>query len=86
MKLNISAGAATAAVVTAGLYTLCALFIAIAPETAYAVFGFLSHANLTNLAINMTWGVYLGGLVVWTAGAWSVTALAAAIYNRLARA
>ncbi len=85
MKLNIAAFAGATAIVTAVLFTLCALFIALAPGTAYAFFSYLFHADLTGITYPMTWGVFLGGLVIWVLGMALVAAAGAWLYNRLIR-
>ncbi len=84
MKLNTIAIANASGVVTAALFTLCALLLAIAPAAAYAGFSYLLHANLTGIAYPMTWGVYLGGLIVWVVLMWLVGWALAELYNRLA--
>lgn len=85
MKLNLQAFAGASALVTAVLFTLCALFIAMAPEAAYAAFSFLFHVDLTNLAYPMGWGVYFGGLASWVVGMGIVGAALAWLYNLLIR-
>ena len=85
MKLNIRAFTGATAIVTAVLFTLCALLIALAPGAAYPAFSFLFHVDLTNLAYPMEWGGYFGGLVIWVLGMGLVAAAGAWLYNRLIR-
>ncbi len=85
MKLNIRAFTGATAIVTAVLFTLCALLIALAPGAAYAAFSFLFHVDLTNLAYPMGWSGYLGGLVIWVPGMGLVAAAGAWLYNLLNR-
>ncbi len=85
MKLNIQAFTGTTAMVTAVLFTLCALLIVLAPEAAYAAFSFLFHVDLTNMAHPMGWSGFLGGLVIWVLGMGLVAATGAWLYNRLNR-
>ena len=84
MKLNALAIANAAGVVTAVLFSLCALLLAVAPAAAYAAFSYLFHVELGEIAYAMSWGVYLGGLIVWVAAVWLVAAALAGLYNRLA--
>lgn len=84
MKLNTIAIANATGIVTAVLFTLCALLLVMAPAAAYAAFSFLLHANVGGIAYAMSWGVYFGGLIVWVVVAWLVAASLASLYNRLA--
>lgn len=84
MKLNTLAIANSTGLVTAVLFTLCALLLAVAPAAAYAVFSYLLHADLAGIAYAMTWGVYLGGLAAWVVFTWLVAAALASLYNRFA--
>lgn len=84
MKLNTLAIANATSVVTAVLFTLCALLLAVAPAAAYAAFSYLFHVELGDIAYAMTWGVYLGGLIAWVVVMWLVAGTLAWLYNRLA--
>ncbi len=84
MKLDTLAIANSSAIVTAVLFTLCALLLAVAPAAAYAGFSYLFHVELGKIAYGMTWGVYLGGLIAWVVGAWLVAGALAWLYNRFA--
>lgn len=85
MKLNIRAFTGATAIVTAVVFTLCALAIALAPDAAYATFSFLFHTDLTNLAYPMGWSGYFGGLAIWVLGMGLVAAAGSWLYNRLNR-
>ena len=85
MKLNIAAFSGATAIVTIVLFTLCALFIALAPGAAYAFFSYLFHVDLSGSAYPMTWGVFLGGLVAWGGGMGLTAAALAWLYNGLTR-
>ena len=67
--------------VTAVVFTLDALWIALAPKSAYAAFSFLFHVDLTNLAYPMGWNGYFGGLAIWVLGMALVAAAVAWLYN-----
>lgn len=85
MKLHVVAIANAASIVTAVLYTMCALFLATFQEYAYLFFSFLFHVDLQPGVFTMSWSVYIGGLVVWVAGIWVTTASSAGLYNALMR-
>ena len=85
MKLNTIALANAAAIVTAVLFTLCALFLAAFQEHAYLFFSFLFHVDLTSSAYPMSWGVFVGSGVVWVIGMWIVAAVFAGLYNAMIR-
>lgn len=83
MKLNVWPFSFSVGTVTAVVFTICAFFVAIAPEATAALIGYLLHINLANLTRPITWASYLAGLV----GVSLVAALSAAaiawLYNRL---
>ena len=85
MKLNTIALANAAAIVTAVLFTLCALFLAAFQEHAYLFFSFLFHVDIAPSAYSMSWSVYVGGLVVWVIGMWLAGAGFAGLYNAMIR-
>lgn len=83
MKLNAGAFGAAAGIAAATLFTLCAAFVAIAPGTATAVFSYVLHLDLTNLARSLSFGSFFGGLIFWGLGTALVFAVAARFYNAL---
>ncbi len=85
MKLNISAFAGATAIITAVVFSLCSLFVAVAPEATYSASSFLFHTDLTNLAYPISWGAYFGGLAAWTIAMAIAGAGLAWLYNRLIR-
>jgi hypothetical protein len=85
MKLHITAFANAAAIVTAVLYSLCSLALAVFPDRAYPFFSFLFHVDLQPSVVPMSWGVYIGGLVIWVIASWLTGAGLAGLYNRLVR-
>lgn len=72
-----------AASVAALLFTLCALFVALAPDATVAFASDMIHLDLSGLARSLTWGSFVVGLLCWTFGTGLVFAAAAALYNRL---
>ena len=85
MKLNIPAFAGATAIITTVAFSLCSLFVAVAPEATYSASSFLLHTDLTNLAYPMSWGTFFGGLVIWVVGMAIASAVLAWTYNRLAQ-
>lgn len=85
MKLDTRAFAIAAAIIAAALFLICAFFVAVAPEQTTNFAGHLIHLDLRGLTRSLTWGNFIGGLVCWTLGTGLVAAVAAGVYNRLAR-
>ena len=83
MRLDARAFGTAAGAVAAGLFTVCALAVAVAPESTTALASYLIHMDLSGMARTMTFGSFVGGLVIWTLGTAIVFGSVAAIYNRL---
>ena len=84
MKLDAGIFGAAAGVAAGAVFTLCALFVAVAPQTATAVFSYVLHLDLTGLARHLTFGSFFAGLFFWGIGTALVFSIAARIYNGLA--
>ena len=81
MKLNVWAFGIAVGTAVAAAFTICAFFVALAPEATAAFIGYLLHINLSTLARPITWASYFGGVLgigIWTA-LWA--AVAAKLYN-----
>ena len=81
MKLNIWAFGLAVGIVIAAAFTICAFFVAVAPEATAAFIGYLLHINLSGLARPITWASYVAGVLgvgIWTA-LWATAA--AKLYN-----
>jgi len=81
MKLNVWAFGLAVGIVIAAAFTICAFFIAVAPEATAALIGYLLHINLSGLTSPITWASYIAGVLgvgIWTA-LWA--AVAAKLYN-----
>ena len=81
MKLNIWAFGLSVGIAIAAAFTICALFVAVAPEATAAFIGYLLHTNLSGLTQPITWANYIAGVLavgIWTA-LWAV--VAAKLYN-----
>jgi 2TM family of unknown function (DUF5676) len=82
-RLDARAFGTAAGIVAAVLFTVCALAVAVAPESTTALAGYLIHMNLSGITRTVTFGSFVAGLVLWTLGTAIVFGSAAAIYNRL---
>ncbi len=81
MKLNLWAFGLAVGIVIAAAFTICAFFVAVAPEATAAFIGYLLHINLSGLTRPITWASYFAGVLavgIWTA-LWA--AAAAKLYN-----
>ena len=85
MKLDIRAFAISVGGVTGVVFTICAFFVAIAPEATRAFVGYLFHVDLTGLARTISWGSSFAGLLGTGLGMAFFAAAVAALYNRLAK-
>jgi hypothetical protein len=62
-------------------FTICSLFVAVAPAATTEFIGYLLHINLAGVTRTLTWASYFAGVLglgIWT-GLWA--AVAAMIYN-----
>jgi 2TM family of unknown function (DUF5676) len=81
MKLNVWAFGVAIGIVIAAAFSICAFFVAIAPEATADFIGYLLHINLSGLTRPINWGSYFAGVLgigLWTA-LWA--AVAAQLYN-----
>jgi hypothetical protein len=85
MRLHIIPFASAAAIVTAVVYSICVLLLAVWPAWAYPLFSFLLHMDLTPSVYPMSWSVYFGGLVGWVVVTWLAVAGFAGLHNALMR-
>ncbi len=80
MKFDTKRFALAAASAWAVWYTVCALFVAAAPQQTQAVIGFAFHYDLTGVR-NLTWASFFGGLILTTAWISAVAATVGAFFN-----
>jgi len=83
MKLNVRGFAIAVGTVIAAAFSICAFFVAVAPEATATFIGYLLHINLTGLTRALSWPSYFAGVLavgVWT-GLWA--AVGAGLYNFL---
>jgi hypothetical protein len=64
MKLNILAFGLAVGSVVAVAFTICAFFVALAPEATAAFIGYLPHINLSGLTRPISWGNYFVGVLL----------------------
>lgn len=83
MKLDSRAFALAVGVVTAAVFTICAFFVAIAPEATRAFFSYLFHIDLTGMASTISWGSFFAGLLGTGLGMAVLAGAVAWLYNRL---
>jgi hypothetical protein len=84
MKLDIRAFALAGGTVAAVWFTLCALFVVLAPEAAVWATEHLFHVAVSSPP-TITWGGAFAGVVFWFVSTAAVAAALAAAYNRWAR-
>ncbi|HEX5608426.1 MAG TPA: DUF5676 family membrane protein [Candidatus Binatia bacterium] len=83
MKLDVRGFSIAVGSVIAAAFSVCAFFVAVAPEATAAIIGYLLHINLSGLTRTLTWPSYVAGMLaigIWT-GLWA--AVVAKLYNML---
>ena len=83
MKLDVRGFSIAVGTVIAAAFSVCAFFVAVAPEGTAAFLGYLLHINLSGLTRALTWPSYFAGasaVAVWT-GLWA--AVTSKLYNFL---
>ena len=81
MKFKVWPFGLAVGIVVAAAFTICAFFVAIAPEATAAFVGYLLHIDISGLTRPVTWANYLAGVLavgVWTT-LWAC--VAAKLYN-----
>lgn len=81
MKLKVWAFARAVGLVSAVVFTICAFFVAIAPEATADVIGYLLHINLFGLTRFISWGSYVAGVLAVGIGTTLWAAAVAKLYN-----
>lgn len=82
-KLNGRSLFLSTAILTGLIYTLCIVFIALAPQATTAFISYILHMNLTGMARVVSLGSFITGLLVWSLGTGLYAMLIARLYNRL---
>jgi 2TM family of unknown function (DUF5676) len=81
VKLEVGAFGSAAGIGVAAAFTICALFVALAPQPTAAFIGYLLHIDISGITRPVTWASYFAGVVsvgIWT-GLWA--AVVAKLYN-----
>ncbi|WP_071882435.1 DUF5676 family membrane protein [Stanieria cyanosphaera] len=71
------------AVMSAVAYTICVVFIVLAPQATIGFFGYILHADLSNIARSVSFGSFIVGLLAWSLGTGLYAALIARLYNQI---
>jgi hypothetical protein len=83
MRLDARAFGTAAGMVAAALFTICALAVAVVPDQTTALASYLIHMDLSGMTRTMTFGRFIGGLVIWTLGTGVTFGAVTGIYNLL---
>jgi hypothetical protein len=83
MKLDTESLAATAAITSAAVFTICTALLALFPEFIARIWSNVWHVGFQSSSGNLTLTSYVLGLCFWAVGAFVVFAIAGWIYNRL---
>jgi hypothetical protein len=65
------------------VYSICVVFVALAPQASTAFFGYILHLNLTGIVRVVSLGSFVTGLLFWSLGTGLYAAAIARLYNRL---
>lgn len=84
MKLNAHAAGSSCAAITGLAYVVCAAAYALFPSATLAFFNYVFHGlDFRKVAVGMTWGGAVAGLLIAVVGAYVLTWLWATWYNRM---
>jgi hypothetical protein len=83
MRLDARAFGTAAGIIAAMLFTICAFAVAVAPGPTTALGGYLTHMDHSEMARSVTFGRFIGGLVIWSLGTAVIFAALAWVYNWL---
>lgn len=81
MNLRVGAFGSAAGISVAAAFTICAFFVALAPQPKAAFIGYLLHIDISGITRPITWASYFAGVV--GVGIWAClwAAVAAKLYN-----
>jgi 2TM family of unknown function (DUF5676) len=63
VKLEVGAFGSAAGIGVAAAFTICALFVALAPQPTAAFIGYLLHIDISGITRPVTWASYFAGVV-----------------------
>lgn len=84
MSVNVRALTITGVIVAAVTYAVCASFVALAPDAAATIGGYIMHMEPSKVGRTVTWGGAFIGLGFVTAFVALVCVASGSIYNRIA--
>jgi hypothetical protein len=84
MSVNVRALTITGVIVAAVTYAVCAAFVALAPDAAATIGGYIMHMEPSKVGRTVTWGGALIGLGFVTTFVALVCVASGSIYNRIA--
>jgi hypothetical protein len=84
MKLNPRSVYTAVAISSGFVYTVCVLFVVLAPIATTNFLGYVLHANLWAITRSVTWGSFIVGLLFWSLGLGLHAALVSRFYNNFA--
>lgn len=82
-KLKTNSLAIATGLISGLVYTICVIFIALAPKITMNFFSYILHADITNLVRVVSWGSFIVGLLFWSVGTGLYVALIARFYNSM---
>ena len=83
MRFDTRALGIAAATITAAVYTICALFVAINPGATSAFFGYLFHVDLSGIVRPLSWVSFFSGLIGLSVLVGIIVGLVGWLYNAL---
>ena len=84
MNLDSKSLAMSFGIVTAALWTICSVLVALMPELTTTIMAHMLHGDAAEISWTMTWtGIFIG-LVSWTLSAAAAGWLIGWFYNRFA--
>lgn len=82
-KLNTRSLSIAIGMSTGLVYTICILFIVLAPKAGMTFFSYILHIDFSNMARVVTWGSFIAGLLFWVLGPALYATAISRLYNRL---
>ena len=84
MSVNVRALTITGIIVAAVVYAVCASFVALAPDAAATIGGYIMHMEPSKVGRTVTWGGALIGFGFFTAFIGLVCVASGSVYNHIA--
>jgi hypothetical protein len=85
-SLDVRAFGLAAGTIASVISAVCAVALLIAPDATRALAGYLIHSDLSGLAVSVTWGSVLTGVIGWGLIAGLAFSAVAGLYNRFSGA